>query len=192
MTLKAHLAEKKAAITNSWFQSILETYPPDSVKFLERQKDQFQNPVGYIISDGIAVLFEKLLEDTTSPDYGAPLENIIRVRSVQDFSPSKAVEIIFLLKGVVRNVLSDEIKRDHLLMDELHEFDLKVDQIALAAFDVYMKSREKIYEIRVNEAKTGGFKCIERLNRPRRIAGHPSGSDKLKKREFNIEGDEGK
>jgi hypothetical protein len=36
----------------------------------------------------------------------------------------------------------------------LRELESRIDGLALLCFDVYMKRREKLYEIRANEAKT--------------------------------------
>ncbi|MDH5202873.1 MAG: RsbRD N-terminal domain-containing protein [Nitrospirota bacterium] len=163
MSLEELLLEKKPIIVKKWFHLILETYPADASQFLKKQKNQFANPVGHTISHGIKDLFEELLKGM-NPDKISPLlDTIIRIRAVQDFSPSKAVAFIFLLKKVVREELKREIK-EHQLSDELVKFDSMIDDLALLAFDIYMQCREKIYELKTNELKNMTFGLLKRAN----------------------------
>ncbi|MEW5923627.1 MAG: RsbRD N-terminal domain-containing protein [Candidatus Zixiibacteriota bacterium] len=164
MKLEDLLVEKKKTILENWFQLILESYPPDSVKFFKNKKDQFQNPVGHAIQDGIEKLFDGLLGNFTREDVAVPLDKIIKIRSVQDFSPSQAIAFIHFIKKIVRDALGELIKDDHY-RNQLYEFDCRVDRLALYAFDCYMQCREKLYEIKVREAKAGSQMIIEKLNR---------------------------
>jgi hypothetical protein len=152
LRLEEILREKKSDIRDRWVRLILETYPSDAKRFLAKQKDPFANPVGTTISGEIEHIYEELL-DGLDPDRIAPyLDGIIRIRAVQDFTPSQAMAFVFLLKKVIRSELENEI-REGLLSDELLEFEARIDRLALLAFDIYMKCREKLYEIRANEAK---------------------------------------
>lgn len=161
MKLEEILLQKRSAILKRWLQLILETYPADSQRFLNKQKDQFANPVGYTISKEIENLFKELLQGIETERVSPILDRIIRIRAVQDFSPSRAISFIFLLKGVIREQLEEEIREDGL-SDELLIFDSIIDDLALVAFDIYMKCREKIYEIRANQAKNQVSKLLER------------------------------
>lgn len=163
MTLKALLIEKRSAILENWFQAILDTYPPGSVRFFGQKKDQFQNPVGHTISREIEVLYDELLGELEPQKLVPSLEKIMKIRSVQEFSPSQAVGIIFLLKEAVRQVLTDG-HNDNRLHDELLEFNRRIDRLVMLAFDVYMMCREKIFDIRMREAKDGTSRLMDRLN----------------------------
>ena len=166
MVLEYLLSQKKAAILERWFHLILETYPADTSRFLKQKKDRFVNPVGYTTSQEIEALYEELLHGMNLDKLSASLNNIIIIRSVQDFSPSQAISFIFLLKKAIREELASEI-RENRAFDELLEFDSRIDKLALLALDIYMKCREKIYEIRVNEVKADrerAFKLLERAN----------------------------
>ena len=166
MALKDLLLQKKASILERWFHLLLETYPVGTSKSLKREKDRFVNPVGHTISRGIRSLYEELLGDMNIDRLSSSLNDIIRIRSVQDFSPSQAIGFIFLLKKAIREVLESEI-RGKPVLEEWMEFQSRIDQLALLAFDVYMECREKICEIRVNEAKAEkemAFRLMERMN----------------------------
>jgi len=144
----------------------METYPTDLSTLLKKEKDRFVNPVGFAFSEGTETLFMEILHDMNCEKICLILENIVRIRSVQDFSPSKAIGFIFLLKKAIQEVLGSRIQEKHVV-EEWLKFQLKIDQLALLAFDVYMKCKEKIYEIRVREAKAEkdrAFRLLERMN----------------------------
>jgi hypothetical protein len=64
MPLTTHLTQKKAAILGRWLTTIYESYPPETAIFLRKEKDRFDNPMGYRISEGLAGLYDALLQDT--------------------------------------------------------------------------------------------------------------------------------
>jgi len=163
MKLENLLLQKRAAILERWFDVILETYPADTSTFLKKQKDRFANPVGCTISQGIEALFETLIQGMDYDKVSSFLDNIIRIRAVQDFSPSQAVAFIFLLKKVIREELEGEIGENGFVEDLLI-FESKIDALALLSFDIFMKCREKIYEIRVNEVKNSVYTLLKRAN----------------------------
>lgn len=147
-----------------WSQLILETYPADTSRFLKQEKDRFINPVGYTISQEIEVVYDELLQRMNSDKLAACLDNIIRIRAVQDFSPSQTVAFIFLLKKAIREELTSEIKENRVF-EELLEFEARIDKLVLLAFDIYMKCREKVFEIRLNEAKVERERVLKLLER---------------------------
>ena len=164
MVLEHLLPQKRAAILERWFQLILETYPADTSRFLKQQKDRFINPVGYTISQEIEALYDELLQEMNSDKLAACLDNIIRIRAVQDFPPSQTIAFIFLLKKAIREELASEIAENRVL-EELLKFESKIDKLVLLALDIYMKCREKVFEIRVNEAKAERERVLKLLDR---------------------------
>lgn len=146
------LLQNQKAILERWLHLILETYPAETSALLKKEKDQFMNPVGSTISREIETLLEELLQGLNSDRLSASLSPILKIRSVQDFSPSQATGFIFLLKKAIQEVLERRIEERQILVEWL-KFQSKIDQLALLAFEIYMNCREKIYEIRVHEAK---------------------------------------
>ncbi|MFH1479818.1 MAG: RsbRD N-terminal domain-containing protein [Pseudomonadota bacterium] len=161
MKLEKILSEEGPAISKMWLQSILETYPADSQRFFKKQKDRFANPVRYTISTEIENIYNHLLQGLDAQGIAPFLDNIIRVRAVQDFSPSQAVSFIFLLKKVIREKLATKIRENHL-EEELTLFESRIDDLALLAFDIYMKYREKLYELRANDAQNQVSRLLKR------------------------------
>ncbi len=166
MALKNLLLQNKAPILERWFDLILETYPAGTSKSLKREKDRFVNPVGHTVSREIEVLYEGLVRGITTEELSSSLNNIIRIRSVQDFSSSQAVGFIFLLKRAIQEVLKSAI-REKQVLKEWMEFQSRIDQLALLAFDIHMECKEKICEIRIKEARADremAFRLLERMN----------------------------
>lgn len=164
MGLKNLLKKKRGSILERWFQLIIQSYPPDTVKFLKKKKDRFANPVGHTIMTGTRSIFDSLIGEADSNQVPEFLENIIKVRAIQDFSPSQAVAFVFLLKQVVREELGENLERDSVAK-KLSGLDSKIDQLGLMAFDIYTKSREKLFEIRVKEVKNRSSKLLEYADR---------------------------
>jgi hypothetical protein len=154
--IKNILRQKKNLILDTWIQSILETYPSESSDFLKHQKNQFSNPVGYIISDTVEKIFDAILNDSHIVEIKLLVVDLIRIRAVQNFLPSQAVGFVFSLKKVIRDVLKQEFKNEDL-SNELLEFETKIDMVALIVFDLYMEAREKVFQIRVNEMKNSVY-----------------------------------
>ncbi len=161
MKLTKLLAQKKAPIVGRWLDLIFETYPDDAQRFLTKQKDRFANPVGTTISKEIENLYDELIEGL-EPDRVSPLlDRIIRIRAVQDFSPSQAVKFIFLLKKAIKKEILEEILEDQL-SEDFSIMESRIDDLALLAFDLYMNCREKLYDIRANEAKNQVSRLLQR------------------------------
>jgi RsbRD-like negative regulator of sigma factor len=160
------LLQNKTTILKRWFDLILETYPADTVTLMRKEQNQFKNPVGATFSREIETLFKQLCEGIQNGERRASLDAILKIRSVQDFSPSKAVGFVFQLKKAIEETLKNEICKEPV-MDEWLKFQSRIDALALQAFDLYMDCREKICEIRINQAKAEkemAFRMIERMN----------------------------
>lgn len=163
MRLGHFLSEKKSAIITRWFDVILETYPADTSTFLKKQKNRFTNPVGQTILQGIESIFDELLQGSDPEKISPFLDNIIRIRAVQDFTPSQAVSFIFSLKKVVREELASE--SGELLYRELQELEARIDSLALLCFDIFVKCREQLYDIKANELRNMTFRLLQRANK---------------------------
>ena len=160
------LSKNQLAILKRWFDLILETYPANTAALMRKDRNQFTNPVGSTISQEIEVLYKGLLEGKNSEGFSASLNSILKIRSVQDFSPSNAVGFIFLLKKAMEETLKREIRKEPM-REEWLKFLSRIDELALRAFDIYMDCREKICEIRINQAKSEkemAFRMMERMS----------------------------
>jgi hypothetical protein len=161
MGLKKLLEQNKTAIVNQWFERVVKTYAPDTAQFLKNQKDPFSNPLGNALSRGLAVLFDQLLVGPDAQTVEKYLDPIIRIRAVQNYSPSQATAFILILKNIIRDTLKNELK-DSRIANQLLQFELQIDALSLAAFDMYMACKEKIYDLKTNFEKNKIYSAFER------------------------------
>ena len=155
------IERKKAAIIKKWFDLTAHTYAQDTAEFLKSKTDPFANPVGGAMLKGLNALMDELIGDMDPRTINSYLDPIIRIRAVQNFTPSQATAFIFSLKKALREVLAKEL-RDGRHIGELFEFESKIDQLSLMAFDIYMQCREKIFQISANETRNRTFRAFER------------------------------
>ncbi|MBW2091180.1 MAG: RsbRD N-terminal domain-containing protein [Deltaproteobacteria bacterium] len=150
MDLKSLLVQKKSGIVKKWFNKVAETYHPETQKFLKQRSNRFANPVGSTLTIEMEAIFDALHDQAKQDKIAACLDKIIKIRAVQDFSPSEALQFIFSLKQVIREELNEEIQ-DEQISKEMLALDSQIDNLGLLAFDVYMSCRETIYRIKENE-----------------------------------------
>ena len=162
MNFQSLLGERKQAIVEAWFRNIIDTYPKDSRKYLGRQNDQFGNPVGHTLNKDIEGIFNELLKGPDEEKVCAYLENIIKVRAVQDFDAAEAVSFVFLLKRSLREILKKELK-DQRILAEFVDFQNDIDRLALLAFKIYMANRERLYELRTREVTRRTERLLQRV-----------------------------
>ncbi len=161
MKLEKLLTEKKVVIIKKWIDLILESYPADSHRFMKHQKDRFRNPVGATLSQGIENLYEAFIKGENEEAISPIIDEIVRIRAVQDFTPSKAIGFIFQLKRLIREELKKEILEQGLAK-ELEAVDSRIDDLVLIAFDVYMARKKLIYDIRAREAKNQVSRLLQK------------------------------
>jgi hypothetical protein len=157
MSSAQSLAANKKAILKSWFQATVESYPADTARFLQNQKDPFANPVGQTTYKSLEMLVDALITDAGRDVMTTALDPILRIRAVQTLSPSAATGFVFSLKQIVRQHLTADT--DGLDLDRM---DRQIDEMALAAFDIYVTCREKIFELKANESRNQFFGSLKR------------------------------
>ena len=163
MELVTLLEQNRGTILGKWTEFIISTYPRDTSRFLAKQKDPFQNPVGYTIEQGLAAVYDEIASTMDTDKLLHALDGIIRIRAVQDFTPSEAVGFVFQLKTVIRGVINDlaeGLDNPNLLGD----LDMRIDRVALLAFEKYMDGREQLHKVRTDEIKSRATRLLDRIN----------------------------
>ncbi|MBG0791626.1 MAG: RsbRD N-terminal domain-containing protein [Desulfovibrionaceae bacterium] len=161
MTFDTVLAEQKARLAKGWAELILRTYPKETQKVWTRQRDRFQNPVGAAILEATGDLMNLVIDWKDAKEIAASLDRLIRIRAVQDFSPSQAIGFVFLLKKLIRDEFFKAMEKDGTLADLLR-FEARIDNLALMSFDIYTKSRDEVFRLRVEEVKRSQSNLLKR------------------------------
>jgi RsbRD-like negative regulator of sigma factor len=149
--------QSKQWITEQWLGRVLRTYPCQTAQFLGQEPDPFRNPVGHTLRQALGILLDDVLLAADSSSVAAALDSIVQIRAVQDLTPSRALEFLFQLK----NILHSQAPASELALVYA-----RIDELCLQAFDLYMKYREKTYEVRTNEARRKVY-VLERRLMPR-------------------------
>ena len=160
MELATLLEKKKATIVKKWFDQVIQTYAPDTAMFYQSQKDAFANPVGNTARQSLNRLFDALLDNGDQQELAALVDPLIRIRAVQDFTPSRAAGFVFFLKSVIR----DQVRKSgkSIPLDQLLDMESRIDKLALIGFDVFMDCREKIYSLKTNTERDKIYKAFAR------------------------------
>jgi hypothetical protein len=162
MNIEQQLLTKKKIFFSKWFDLLANSYPAETVRLLKKESNQFANPVGHTFSAALGEILDEFLGENSAEKMAPLLDRIIRIRAVQDFSPSSSLAFIFGLKMLAREVLKVELAEGHISQNEILEFDAKVDGLALFAFDVYSRCREQLFDVRIREVKDRTHRLLKR------------------------------
>ncbi len=163
MSLEKLLSDKRSTLIKKWRNLLIGSYPVDAQRFFKKEKNRFSNPVGQTIAEDVEILYDELTVGNNTDKISSSLDNIIRIRAVQDFKPSQAVGFVLQLKKLIQNELGAD-SRESGIQNALEVLEERIDNAALLAFDIYSQCRQKLYEIRVNETKNQVGKLLERAN----------------------------
>lgn len=143
----------QSEILERWIEKVADSYPEHSAALRAAKPDPFRNPVGYAIRNGLSQLWDQLLGQMDQDTVDRALDTILRIRAVQDVSPSEAMGFVSDLRPLVCR-LPSELNRTQL--------EARIDQLSLVALDKYRQCREQIVAVRIHET--------ERLTHAHRIA----------------------
>ena len=160
MEFAALLEKKKDAVVNAWFEEVIQTYAPDTAVFYQNQQDAFANPVGSTTKQSLTKLFKAVLDPKGEAALADLIDPLIRIRAVQDFTPSQATGFVFLLKPIIRKLFKKN--KNKLNLDELLEMESRIDRLALTGFNVFMACREQIYSMKTNVERNKIYKAFAR------------------------------
>jgi hypothetical protein len=164
LALRDALQPHRAAVLERWRSLVYGSYSEEAVRFFRKEKDGFKNPVGQSIDRATEAILDGVLLERRPEGVLEALESLVRIRAVQDLSPSEAVAFVFLLKRASRETL-EETSGQALPTRASTDLEGRVDALALSAFEIYSRCREEIFEIRVREAQRRTAALLERFNR---------------------------
>lgn len=147
------VSSRKDRWTAEWFNAVISSYPEESARFFRDTRDPFANPVGAALKKGITDLFEVIRADTFDRDAAhAALEPMIRVRAIQEFTPSEALGFITAIKTIMEND-SEAAARSGAGAEKLQRMAENADKALLTAFDIYMECKKHVYGLRARQAR---------------------------------------
>ena len=160
--LRQRLCERAETVVDRWFTDVLTGYPNDAAAAFGRERDRFANPVGYSLRLGTRAVFDALIDGVDPARIRHALEEIVRIRAVQQFATPDAVAFVFRLKAAIRHELGPSLA-DPQVAAELRELEDRIDRAALVAFEIFTECRARIAELRINELKRSLPWMVERM-----------------------------
>ena len=151
--MKKAIKKNRNQLLDSWFRATINTYPEESARILGKQSDRFDNPIGAVTRETLEDVLDLITENFSREGLEKALDPVIRIRAVQAFDPANAVSFVFALKEIGESIFEKA---------EVLEFYRLVDEIALAAFNRYMKCREDIFLLKATESKRRIHSAFER------------------------------
>lgn len=155
------LRQRRDIILKEWRKSALDFYTAGAFKPAQKSVDRFGNPLVYTVTTALETILDELINRVKTARTEEALEDIVKIRSLQSEKPSAALDFLFRLKKIFKDNLKD-VRNEKDDIEEIEKLDSALDKLILTAFDIFMKSREKIYEIRSNEIKRRSYKLWER------------------------------
>ena len=144
---------KRDTVLTAWANKVYATYPFDTAGFLRSSSNQFSNPVGARTVFLGELLLDSLCGDQVSIEaLTEGMEEFIRIRAVQDFTPEQALAVLYLLKECIAELFKAEIVGDRL-WPELWELSAQLDGAVLLGFGAYIRSRESMWGLRLEDFK---------------------------------------
>ncbi len=150
--LEQVLSSKKGAILDEWRRLVVATYAAETGAFLTSEKDPFCNPVGHALDRTGDALFEIAMTGVERERAEGALSDIVRIRAVQDFSPSGALSFVDAMRQAIRHEALPIVAEKAGFRDLLC-IESRLDEAMLVAIDLYVACKRRIDDIRVREAK---------------------------------------
>ncbi len=163
MSLQDGLYGRKKKIVATWLDAFLESYKSQGAKFFKETGNEFANPVGTTFRSCLDGLLDYLLQDGHEEGLEQLIDGVVRIRAVQGFKPSAAVDFVFSIK----KILKDEIRADLATPEGIREWETieaRIDTMTRVAFDLYMACREKIWKHKANHLYNRTNKLLKKSN----------------------------
>ncbi|MFZ4524808.1 MAG: hypothetical protein ACOYOE_04445 [Chlorobium sp.] len=134
------LEANKKALFEQWLDCALALFP---------EKMGYSTPIGMVLSGALEKIISCL--GKSENDYKDSLDDVTRILAVQNIPPSKALSIFLEPKLILRDIMKRVPVAGTLTQEVQEAFNSRFDALTLEAFDSYMRHREKIYQLKVEE-----------------------------------------
>ena len=163
MKVQEILSEIRSEIVAEWFRSTMEEYSGKTATVYMNSGKPFANPVGATFAKAMETIVDYLAGKTDSREEAeSKLEEMVRIRALQDFSPSKGLDFIFRLKAILLKRLEGKWSGESI--KEMLKIETEIDRFVQFSFDIYAQCREKLFELRNREIKNQARILLKRAN----------------------------
>ena len=143
MNVQKIFREQRAVIVEGWINAVYSTYPLQTTGFLRTKNDPFTAGLIYDVIAGEHVTPQKIKH---------ALDRFVRLRAVQQYTPSQGLGVFFLMKPLLREHILPLCREKENLAEYL-DAESRLDSVTLLAFDLYSAARETLAETRIAEIR---------------------------------------
>ncbi len=148
------LRDKKKEVVRRWVEAIFASYPLETKGFLRTIQDPFANPVAHMTKEAGDILYDAMIgEETDTEKVKASLDRFIKFKAIQNVNPSESMAAFYMMKPVLRELVLPEMRSKGKMKYYL-ETESRLDTLVLLAFDMYIKARDTLSELRIKEIKS--------------------------------------
>ena len=140
MNVQKIFREQRAVIVEGWINAGLFDLSPSN-DWLLRTKNDLTNPVGDATMKPPASLVTIAGEHVTPQKIKHALDRFVRLRAVQQYTPSQGLGVFFLMKPLLREHILPLCREKEDLAEYL-DAESRLDSVTLLAFDLYSAARE--------------------------------------------------
>jgi hypothetical protein len=156
-----NIALNKKIILKNWQDALLSSFSSETTSFLNNP-DPFLNPVGAMFPKMLETLYDQITGEMNDDTIMSALDDYIKLRAVQDSEPSLAFDFLMYFKKILQSRESGS-RVSETGFGNVKILEDRIDYILIKSFDMYMKCREKIYTLRINEFKKRAFRVLENV-----------------------------
>ncbi len=148
-------AKVRDLFVQEWLAGTLRTYPAQTGHVLYDERDRFRNPVGYTLRAALGTLAAELLGDFERRRVVAALDDVIRLRVVQDVDPDAVVGFVPLAGQVIHTMVA----AGSLAVgpERLDLFAARIDELGALANEVQARCRAQLHAIAERARRRSGF-----------------------------------
>ncbi len=164
MTFGDLLEERKDTIVERWVDAVLAAYPSESAAIFQALKNPFANPLGHTVRESTQGVFQVILNGMDKEALREQLDPIVRIRAVQQLTPPEALSFVFALRSIVQDTIP-EAEADPRHGEGIAKLNEQIDEVALAAFELYAARREEVSQLRIGEVKRQVAWVMAKINK---------------------------
>lgn len=161
MRLIEKIESNSEFILELWFEKLISVFPETSLKYIRKHNEQFTNPIGFNLFNNLQVLLDCFLKnDNKSDNFLTSLEEVIKLRLIQDISPFEKANIYKPLREIILNKFSPALNKEELI--EIYDYFQKFEE---TSFNKYLEIQELIFDIKKEEIRNRYGKILDRINK---------------------------
>lgn len=143
-----------------WFEKLVASFPEASFHYFIKHENRFTNPMGYNLYSNLKILLDCFFQnDFSSEEFTTSLEDILKLRYLQNISHYERSNIFQPLKLYILNCFEDSLDKKDIL--ELFEYFKNFEE---CSFNKYVEIQNLIFEIQKDEFKNRYGKILDRIN----------------------------